>query len=49
MKRLNLYDLPDDVHAWLSELAKQERRSVSAQVIVLLRQCMRTAQENTHA
>jgi hypothetical protein len=49
MKRLNLYNIPDDMYAWLSELAAQERRSVSAQVIVLLRQCMRTAQENTHA
>jgi hypothetical protein len=45
MKQLGLR-LPDDLHAWLAELAGREHRSLNAQVIVILEQ--RRAAEREH-
>jgi hypothetical protein len=33
--------VPDELHAWLTELAEAERRSLNAQVVVLLERVRR--------
>ena len=40
--------MPQDLHEWLVDLTKRERRSLNAQVVVLLERVREQVERNTH-
>jgi hypothetical protein len=40
--------MPQDLHEWLVDLAKRERRSLNAQVVVLLERVREQIEHNAH-